>query len=178
MQPVASLALERWNRRFMACNRWFLIVTLGLMCLLIFANVALRYLTSQSIDWAEEVARYLMIWLTFMGIGPVLRYGGHIAVDNLQDALPEGLARAVRGLIALALIGFFTFFMVFGVDYMERTQHQLTATTQIPFSWVYAALPLGCLNALLHWLYVLRKYVLHRAFDHHADFDMQTSTAS
>jgi TRAP-type C4-dicarboxylate transport system permease small subunit len=29
-----------------------------------------------------------MIWLTFLGAGPVLRYGGHIAVENLQDALP------------------------------------------------------------------------------------------
>lgn len=94
---------ERW---LLAGNRWVLIVLLAVMALIIFANVGLRYLTNESIEWAEEVARHLMIWLTFLGAGPVLRYGGHIAVDNLQDSLPRGLAVALRCVIALLLLGF------------------------------------------------------------------------
>ena len=43
---------------------------------MVFANVALRFLTDHSILWVEEVSRYLMIWLTFLGAGLVLRYGG------------------------------------------------------------------------------------------------------
>ena len=43
----------------------------------------------------------MMIWLTFLGIGPVLRYGGHIAVENLQDVLPRPVAVAIRAFIAL-----------------------------------------------------------------------------
>ena len=58
----------------------------------------MRYLTSDSLEWAEEVSRHMMIWLTFLGAGPVLRYGGHIAVENLQDALPRaGRHRGARG---------------------------------------------------------------------------------
>lgn len=70
-----------------------MILALAAMSVIVFVNVMLRYLTSESIVWAEEVARYLMIWLTFLGIGPVMRIGGHIAIDNLQDAL----ARPWRG---------------------------------------------------------------------------------
>jgi TRAP-type C4-dicarboxylate transport system permease small subunit len=72
---------------FLAVNRWLLIVILAVMSLIVFANVVLRYSTSYSIEWSEEVARHLLVWLTFIGCGPVLRYGGHIAVENLQDLL-------------------------------------------------------------------------------------------
>ena len=81
--------MDQFERGLLAANRWALIGLLAAMAVIVFANVALRYLTDQSIEWAEEVARHLMIWLTFIGAGPVLRYGGHIAVDNLQDGLPR-----------------------------------------------------------------------------------------
>ena len=53
---------------------------LAAMACIIFINVALRYLPNHSIEWAEEVSRHMMIWLTFLGAGPVLHYSGHIAV--------------------------------------------------------------------------------------------------
>ena len=107
--------MNKFEHYFLAFNRWFLMLILAAMSVIIFANVGLRYLTSQSIEWAEEVARHLMIWLTFIGCGPVLRYGGHIAIDNLQDALPKSLAMALRAFIALLLLGFFGFFFYFGL---------------------------------------------------------------
>jgi TRAP-type transport system small permease protein len=48
--------------------RWILVVLLTIMSIVIFANVALRYLSGSSIVWAEEVARYAMVWLTFLGV--------------------------------------------------------------------------------------------------------------
>src|SRR6187549_2252422 len=95
---------ERW---FLAANKWVLILLLAAMAIIIFTNVAMRYLTSQSLEWGEEVARHMMIWLTFLGAGPVLRYGGHIAVENLQDALPPKAAIAMRAVVAALLFAFF-----------------------------------------------------------------------
>lgn len=101
--------MKTFERYFLGANRWALIVLLAAMACIIFTNVALRYLTNQSIEWAEEVSRHMMIWLTFLGAGPVLRYGGHIAVENLQDALPKAMAIAVRVFVAALLFGFFGF---------------------------------------------------------------------
>jgi TRAP-type C4-dicarboxylate transport system permease small subunit len=81
--------VQAFERIFLAANRWILILLLAAMSIIIFTNVTLRYTTNESLEWAEEVARHMMIWLTFLGAGPVLRYGGHIAVENLQDALPR-----------------------------------------------------------------------------------------
>ena len=58
--------MKTFERHFLAANRWALILLLAAMAVIVFANVALRYLTNESIEWAEEVARHLMIWLTFL----------------------------------------------------------------------------------------------------------------
>ena len=169
--------MKNFERHFLATNRWALIIMLAVMAVIIFANVCLRYLTNQSIEWAEEVARHLMIWLTFLGCGPVLRYGGHIAVDNLQDALPGGAAIAVRALIAVLLMAFFVFFLWYGLEYLDRTQYQTTPSTQISFAWVYAALPVGAALMIVHWLLILRSYTVRREFAADAHFDANASAS-
>ena len=169
--------MDTFERTLMRANRAALIMLLAAMALIIFANVVLRYTTSQSIEWAEEVARHMMIWLTFLGAGPVLRYGGHIAVDNMQDSLPRAVAVTVRLMIAVLLFAFFGFMVWYGVQYMERTQYQLTASTQVSMAWVYASMPVGGVLLLLHWALVLRRYVVERAFAADAHFDANASAS-
>lgn len=169
--------MKTFERYFLAANRWTLIALLAAMAVIIFTNVALRYLTSQSIEWAEEVSRHMMIWLTFLGAGPVLRYGGHIAVENLQDALPQALAIGLRGLVAVLLLAFFGFMIWYGWLYMNRTMFQLTAATQIPFGYIYAAMPVGGALLIVHWLLIMRSYVLRREFAADAHFDATASAS-
>lgn len=169
--------MQTFETLFLAFNRWLLIAILGVMSLIIFTNVGLRYLTNESIPWAEEVARHLMIWLTFMGCGPVLRYGGHIAIENLQDALSAAGAHALRLVIVLLMLGLFGFFMYFGWEYMDRTQYQLTPATQISFAFIYAALPLGMALSVVHCLLIMRDYILDRRFASDAHFDATASAS-
>ena len=169
--------MKSFEKYLMMANRGVLIALLAAMAIIIFSNVVLRYSTNQSIEWAEEVARYLMVWLTFLGAGPVLRYGGHIAVDNFQDSLPIQWARSVRLLIAVLLTGFFVFIIWYGLTYVERVQYQMTPTTQISMSWVYAAMPVGGALLLAHWLLIVRDYVLTRTFASDSHFDANASAS-
>ena len=169
--------MKTFESYFLGANRWALIVLLAAMACIIFVNVALRYLTNQSLEWAEEVSRHMMIWLTFLGAGPVLRYGGHIAIDNLQDALPQRLAVAVRVLVALLLFGFFGFMVWYGWLYMGRTMFQLTAATQVPFAYIYAAMPVGGVLLLVHWALIVRSYIDRREFASDAHFDAAASAS-
>lgn len=169
--------MQAFERYFLAANRWALILLLAAMSVIIFTNVVLRYTTSQSLEWAEEVSRHMMIWLTFLGAGPVLRYGGHIAVENLQDALPRAGAIAVRAVVAALLFAFFGFMVWYGWLYMERTMFQLTAVTQIPFAYIYSAMLFGGILLIVHWLLVVRGYVLRREFASDAHFDANASAS-
>jgi TRAP-type C4-dicarboxylate transport system permease small subunit len=169
--------IKKFEDYFLAFNRWALILILAAMSVIIFTNVVLRYTTSQSIEWAEEVARHMMIWLTFIGCGPVLRYGGHIAIDNLQDSMPTRGAQMLRVLIALLVTAFCVFSIWFGLQYMDRTQYQITPATQISFAWVYLALPLGMGMTLIHWLLIVRSYITRREFASDAHFDATASAS-
>jgi TRAP-type transport system small permease protein len=153
------------DRRLMITTQWLLIALLSVMALIIFANVSMRYVTGGSLVWAEEVARYCMIWLTFIGAGPVLRMGGHIAIENLQDAMPKRAAQAVRVVVLVTVVGLGVGMVTMGLAYMQRAQFQMTASTQIPFSYIYAAIPVG--GALLVWsaLAIALSYVADRQFE-------------
>ena len=169
--------MDRFEKVLMGVNRWALIALLAATSVIVFANVVLRYSTNASIEWAEEVARYLMVWLTFLGAGPVLRYGGHIAVENLQDALPRPLGIALRVLVALLLGVFFVFMIGMGWQYCERAQYQMTPTTQISMAWVYAAIPIGGVLLSLHWVLIVRGYLSDRRFASDAHFDANASAS-
>lgn len=158
-------AIRRVDAALMAAIYGALIALLGGMAVVIFANVTMRYVTGGSLVWAEEVARYAMVWLTFLGAGPVLRIGGHIAIENLQDALPQVAAQWIRAGIAAAMIGLGAGMIWMGVEYMGRAQFQMTASTQISFSYIYAAIPVG--GALLVWsaVAIFSGYVRSRIFE-------------
>ena len=57
--------MKMYERHFVTVNEWLVLLMLAAMAVIVFTNVALRYLTNFSLTWAEEVARYLMIWMTF-----------------------------------------------------------------------------------------------------------------
>ena len=82
------------------------IMLLAMACI-VFANVVLRYTTGDSIVWAEEVARHMMIWVTFLGAGLVLRFGGHVAIDNLHRSVGTRKAQWLRRLVVLGVGLFF-----------------------------------------------------------------------
>lgn len=152
--------MRTFERMFVALNKWVVVLLLAAMSTIVFANVSLRYLSNFSITWAEEVARYLMIWMTFLGAGLSLRIGGHVAITNLHDFLGIRLQRALRALIGLLLICFFVAMMWIGYEYMSRMGRQLTPATRIPFSYIYAAMPIGFVLMIVHLLLIARSYVL------------------
>jgi TRAP-type transport system small permease protein len=171
--PLAARSgWQRVDHAFMALVRSALAALLGLMACVIFANVLSRHLHWGALVWAEEVARYAMVWLTFLGIGPVFRSGGHIAIENLQDAVPSSVARTLRLGIWLGMVALAVGLVLFGWQYMGRAQFQLTASTQVSFRWVYAAMPAGGLVLLWCLLATAGDYVRERTFDqpeHEAD---------
>lgn len=155
--------MKRFEAALVAVNVWAVVVLLAAMACLIFVNVALRYLSNHSIIWAEEVARYMMVWMAFLGSGLVLRVGGHVAITNLHDALPGRAQRWLRGLVMLLLLAFFVNFAWAGLQYAQRMSFQLTPATRISFGWIYAAIPIGFLLMAVHLLFILRAFVTRNA---------------
>lgn len=61
---------------------------LAVMVVLVFGNVALRYIFNSGITMSEELSRWLLVWLTFLGAIVALRQHAHLGVDTLVRMLP------------------------------------------------------------------------------------------
>jgi TRAP-type C4-dicarboxylate transport system permease small subunit len=162
--------LHRFDRTLLALNRGLIIAILVAMATIVFVNVVLRFTTDRSLLFVEEAARYLMIWLTFLGAGPVLRYGGHLGIDTLQERLPRQAA-TIRGAIFAILLGFFAFMVWVGVRYALFAWGQTTPVLGIPIGAVYLAMPIGFALAILHLLVMAGPYIRRRALLADGEFD-------
>lgn len=171
--PEQSLTTPRWERWFMAANRWVLILLLAGMSVLVIANVISRYVFLHSFTWAEEVSRYMMIWTAFLGAGLALRVGGHIAVDSLPNALPPAAARWLRTLL-VAVIGATLLVLTWlGVEYAIFGWEQETPVLGWSFGMVYLAVPVGAALMLVHLGLVARRWVTTGQWEHIDGFDPQ-----
>ena len=147
------------HRGFVALNVWAVIGCLAAMSVIVFANVSMRYVANASIPWADEAARYLMIWMTFLGAGLVLREGGHVAITNLRDAMPGRLQVALRAVLVVLLMGFFAWMVWVGWDYAQRSRFQRSPALRLSFQYVYAVIPVGFALMMVHLALVARPFV-------------------
>jgi len=74
-------------------------VALGLMVLVILAQVFFRYVLNNALAWPDEAARFMMLWMTALMAPSAFRWGGFVSIDMVPAALP----RVPALILALAL---------------------------------------------------------------------------
>lgn len=154
----------RAERMLVAANGGVLIGLMASMALLVIANVLARYVFNHSFVWAEELSRYMMIWVGFLGAGLVLRVGAHIAVDVFQDLLPRRAAQAVRVLVLAVLAVSLVSMLWLGVEYVRFAWGQETPVLNWNFGLVYLAIPIGAALMLLYLALIAGPFVRDRRF--------------
>lgn len=158
---------------FCAVNRWVLVLLLGVMAALVIGNVFARYVFNHSFPWVEETTRYMMIWAVFLGVGPALRVGGHIAVETLPNSLPPPAARALRALLALVMAVTLAVLVWLGIEYAQFAWEQESPVLGWSLGKVYAAIPVGSALALVHLAQVARGWVGTGDWERVEGFDPQ-----
>ena len=73
--------------------------SLALMVVLVFTNVVMRYAFNSGITVSEELSRWLLVWLTFLGAIVALHERSHLGTDTLVSRL------SVRGKKVCLAIG-------------------------------------------------------------------------
>lgn len=66
---------------------WAIVLALGVMVVLVFGNVVLRYAFNSGITISEELSRWAFVWMTFLGAIVAVREGGHLGTDMLVGRL-------------------------------------------------------------------------------------------
>lgn len=151
--------LSKFDRAFVWANQALVGSFMLIMTVLVFANVVMRYLAGISLPWVEELTRYMMIWMAYLGAGLALRAGAHVAVEVVQDALPARLTRLLRTAIAVAILGFLLAVAWYGFTYSQFTMRQSSPVLNLPLGIIYLGVPIGCLLCAIHLLLGFRQYV-------------------
>ena len=76
------------GRGALTVMRWLIVFCLAAMVVPVFGSVVLRYGFNSGISVSEEMARYLFVWLTFLGAVVAVQGHGHQGVDTLVSRLP------------------------------------------------------------------------------------------
>ena len=83
--------MEKLGNKIIATLNCLIALLLALMAVFVFGNVIMRYFFNSSLTWAEEISRFLFIWLIFMGSIVAFKDNEHLGVDTLVNKLsPKG----------------------------------------------------------------------------------------
>ncbi|GAW93799.1 TRAP transporter small permease [Calderihabitans maritimus] len=131
---------------------FFTVAAVAVMTLITFVQVITRYVFGFSLTWSEEFARYLFIWITFIGGSIAFRRLQLTSINIIVDKLPQK-ARFWILLVADLLVGvFLVVIVIYGIKliYSPGVVRQLSPAMQIPMGIPYIAVPLGGFLMLVH----------------------------
>ena len=124
----------------------FLIFLMAILVLTVTWQVVTRYVLSAPSSYTEELATYLLIWISMLGAVHALKERAHLGIDVLTRRLKGGAKQVSHTVTYLSVIVFALLVMVFGggwLVYVTLTLNQVSAAFQIPVGYVYSILPLS-----------------------------------
>ncbi len=120
-------------------------ICLGLMVVIISVQVFQRYVLQSSLDWSEELSRYLFIWAVYVGCSFATREDRHLEVTIFRYAFGGKLAKFVTIASGLCTVIFCGCASVWGfqmVHFLAITG-QKTPALEVQMYWVFLSVPVG-----------------------------------
>ena len=106
---------------------WLAFVIFWSLAFIVFLQFFTRYVLNDSLAWTEEIARYGLMWVVFIGGAMVTRRNTHIAVELLSNVMKPGPLRAALlafvDFVKLVFIGLLAYFSVTIVERMHYPAH-------------------------------------------------------
>lgn len=156
----AAHVLIRVMEPINAAVKWVMAALLAAMALLIGWQIFARFFIGGGLDFSEEAARFIMVWLVLLGAGYAVKEHRLIRVDALERFL-KGTSQSVVMMVAWAVcIVFYLLLIWFGTSMSIGVSYQLAPASEISMTWAIAALPVGGLLMLLNTLYAMSRYSL------------------
>jgi len=135
---------------------------MGAIVVIMVVQVFARYVLNDSLIWAEELCRYLLIWITFLFIGIAFQRGEFIAIDVLPNALTPRWRFLLKLAVTAPVLVFLWLMVTNGYAHATRFSAQtipaidfiwssLTGSrAMVPIVWVYISVPIGSALLIVH----------------------------
>lgn len=109
-------------------------------------NVINRFVFKNAFAWSDELVRYLMIYVTFIGCAGCVRKKQHIAIDIIASVSKnKKLLRVLDIIIGVICTVFSAAITIYAIQLVQKTHNfpQLTAGLRVPQYIPYLMIPIG-----------------------------------
>src|SRR6187549_3817316 len=118
---------------------WIAFVIFWSLAFIVFLQFFTRYVLNDSLAWTEEIARYGLMWIVFIGGAMVTRRNSHIAVELLANVMKPGRLRvALLAFVDIVKLAFLALLAFLSITIIERMSIQRMTVFDLSMSWVYA----------------------------------------
>tara|TARA_B100000401_G_scaffold270939_1_gene184726 strand:- start:637 stop:1230 length:594 start_codon:yes stop_codon:yes gene_type:complete len=153
--------LEIINTFNLRIGRQLAWIAILLMVIVIIIQVFFRYVLNNALPWPDEVARFLMLWMTGLIAPTAYRWGGFVSIDMLERFLPKILSSLL--IFTILLISLIVLLIGFemGLKHINAGWIFSSSSIKIPYSliggkteamklaWMYMSLPVGIFLLIL-----------------------------
>jgi len=140
-------------------TRGTLIFLMGMLVISVVWQVFSRYILNAPSTFTDELARFLLIWVSLLGVAYLSGQNAHISIDVLQEKLRPASKFRLQLLIHSIIILFALSVLVIGggnLVYITHIYTQLTPTLQIPMAIIYLIGPVCGLLVIYYKLSDIR----------------------
>jgi len=113
------------------------------LVLVVSLQVISRYVFAKPLLWTEEIARYLLIILAFIGAPIAVRKGSSISLDFLVEGLPRGMRRTVSIVSLILELVFYLAVLYQSINMAIFSRGRFLVSVQVPRTLVYAVIAFG-----------------------------------
>ncbi|WNF36305.1 TRAP transporter small permease [Bacillaceae bacterium IKA-2] len=140
--------------------KYVLILFMVTIVISVFCQVLFRFVINQPLAWTEELSRYSLVWLTFLGAAYAASLKGHISIDFFVKKLPLILQKGVMIIVAIICFYFFYILMSEGMALARQSMTQLSPVLRLPMGYVYSVIPISGFLLTLNYIYHTYLFVI------------------
>ena len=129
---------------------FFLFILMVALCADVILGVYTRYVMGEALSWYDEVARYLFIWIAFIGAAVAVRRKLHFFIHLIVARLERRMKFVMETLSCAIIMGFSIFLTFQGFRVMEGASAQVSPTLNLNLSWILLVIPI---HGVLCFLY-------------------------
>lgn len=114
------------------------------MAVIVLLGVFFRYVVQRALPWYDEIAEYLLVWLTFFGAILAAHRHAHIGFETVIEYLPAGAQRIVSLIGEVVLLAIQLALFIYGWQLVEAASFDSAVSLRwLRLSWVYSAIPIS-----------------------------------
>ena len=134
-----------------------LFTLMALIIIIMFTQVLFRYVFNQSLSWSEEIAKFIFVWMIFIGAAVCIKEKLHIGVEFLIERLPKKWKNAIEVFNTILIVLFNIAMSVTGFFWVGEVSGTLSPAVGLPLNWAfYAALPCAAVLSVVFGIIVLK----------------------